>query len=174
MNKNFLLGKYWHPDHVMDALKKLKEAGIKVYDVYAPFPIHGIEPWLDIKRTRLTVAAFIYGCIGFATAVTMMSLIYGAVWPMNIGGKPSLAWPDFVPISFELTVLFAAHGMVLTFFIVAQYWPGKKAVLFDDRQTDDVFVLAIDKTKVGSSEEEVRKVLKDCGAFEVTDKEVNV
>ncbi|MDX1905552.1 MAG: DUF3341 domain-containing protein [Bacteroidia bacterium] len=171
MNRNLLLGKFWNPDHVLEALAQFKKDRVLVYDVFSPFPIHGIEPFLYIKRTRLTVASFIYGLIGGTTGVIMMSIIYGLVWPMNIGGKPALPFPDFAPIAFEMTVLFAAHGMVLTFFIVGNYWPGKKAVLMDDRQTDDVFVVAIDKNKI-SDEAAIRKVLVEHGAFEITEKEV--
>ena len=171
MNQQFLIGKFWSPDHVMDALKQFKKDDVLVYDVYSPFPIHGIEPYLNIKRTRLTVASFIYGLLGLLSAIALMGGIYGLLWPMNIGGKPSLAWPDFVPIAFELTILFAAHGMVLTFFIVARYWPGKKAVLMDDRQTDDIFVVAIDKNKV-SDEAAIRQVFAANGAYEITEKEI--
>ena len=171
MKKNFLLGKYWDPDATLKGLKKLQDSGVLVYDVFSPFPIHGIEPYLNIKRTRLTVASFIYGCMGALTGVMLIGIIYGVIWPMNIGGKPSLPWADFVPITFELTILFAAHGMVLTFLIVGKYWPGKKAVLMDDRQTDDVIVIAIDKQKVGN-EAEVRKMFSETGAFEISEKEV--
>ncbi|MDW3650362.1 MAG: DUF3341 domain-containing protein [Bacteroidia bacterium] len=172
MKKDFLLGKYWNPDALLEGLAALQKKGQLIYDVYTPFPVHGIEPYLGIKRTRLSVASFIYGCMGAMTALTMMGLIYGVLWPMNIGGKPSLAYPDAVPITFELTVLFAAHGMVLTFFIVGRYWPGKKAVLMDDRQTDDVFVVAIDKKKL-DDEAAVRQIFADTGAYEITEKEVD-
>lgn len=171
MKKNFLLGKYWDPDATLDGLKRLQDSGVLVHDVFSPFPIHGIEPYLNIKRTRLTVASFIYGCMGALTGISLIGIVYGFLWPMNIGGKPSVPWLDMVPITFELTVLFAAHGMVITFLIVGKYWPGKKAVLMDDRQTDDVFVVAIDKTKV-EDEDEVRKVFAETGAFEITEKEV--
>ncbi len=170
MEKSFLLGKFWDPNKTMEAMKRFKENDTLVYDVYSPFPIHGIDPYLNIKRTRLTVAAFIYGCIGFVTAVAMMSFLYGVVWPMNIGGKPALAFPAFVPITFETTVLFAAHGMVITFFIIGRYWPGKKAKLMDDRQTDDVIVVAIDRDKI-EDEDAVRAVFEETGAYEVSTKD---
>ena len=173
MERNFLIGKYWNPDATLEGLKRLQEKGVNVYDVFSPFPIHGIEPYLNIKRTRLTVAAFIYGFLGFANALLLMGVVYGVIWPMNIGGKPALAFPDFVPITFELTVLFAAHGMVITFFIVARHWPGRKPRIFDDRQTDDVFIVAIDKEKA-EDEAGIRSIFADTGAYEVTEKEVNV
>lgn len=170
MRREFLLGKYWHPDHVMEALGRLKEKNISVFDVYAPFPLHGIEPYLNIKRTRLTIASFIYGLLGGSLAFLCMILIFGEFWPMNIGGKPSIAVPSFAPITFEMTVFFAAHGIFFTFLIVGQYWPGKKAKLMDDRQTDDVFVIAIDKNKI-SDFDTVSSIFEETGAFEITEKE---
>ena len=71
-----------------------------------------------------------------------------------------------MPISFELTVLFAAHGMVITFFIIGRYYPGKKAELLDDRQTDDVFVVAIDGDQV-VQHEKIMDIFKEHGAFDV-------
>lgn len=171
--KTYLLGKFWNPDHVFEALEKLRDKGIKARDVFSPFPLHEVEPLLDIKRTRLSVASFVYGALGALTAITMISLIYGVIWPMNIGGKPPLPYPDYVPITFELTVLFAAHGTILTFFVVSEYWPGKREKLMDIRQTDDVFVIAIDKSTVpANSEAEVNKIFTEAGAFEVGEKEV--
>ena len=170
MKRNLLIGKYWDPEAVLEGLDKLTSQGVRIFDVFSPFPIHGVDPYLGSKRTRLTVAAFIYGCMGFLTAVTMMSLIYGVVWPMNIGGKPALAFPSFVPITFELTVLFAAHGMVITFFIVGSYWPGKRARLLDIRQTDDVFIIAIDKSKV-TDEAAVKAVFEQTGAYDISETE---
>jgi len=168
--KTFLVGKFWNPDHTLEALKKMKAEGVRIYDVYSPFPLHGIEPYLDIKRSRLTTAAFIYGLTGFFAGIAMMFFMFGIDWPMNIGGKPSVPWIDFVPITFELTVLFAAHGIVITFFIVAQYWPGKKAKLFDINQTDDVFVVVIDKDEL-DDEQDVREIMNENGAFEIIEKE---
>lgn len=170
MKRNLLIGKYWDPEAVLEGLDKLTSQGVRIFDVFSPFPIHGVDPYLGSKRTRLTVAAFIYGCMGFLTAVTMMSLLYGVVWPMNIGGKPALAFPSFVPITFELTVLFAAHGMVITFFIVGSYWPGKRARLLDIRQTDDVFIIAIDKSKV-TDEAAVKAVFEQTGAYDISETE---
>ena len=151
--------------------KALVAKGVHIKDVFSPFPIHGIDPIIGVPPTRLHIAGFIYGCVGFCLALFMFWFTLIMDWPMNIGGKPALALPSFVPISFELTVLFAAHGMVITFFIVTQYYPGKKAVLFDERQTDDVFVVVFEKDKI-ANEAEVREVLTSTGAFEVEEKTI--
>lgn len=171
--KTYLLGKFWHPDHVTDALTKLREIGVKAQDVFSPFPIHEIEPLLDIKRTRLLVASFIYGMIGMLSAVILISILYGVVWPVDIGGKPHLPLPDYVPIAFEATVFFAAHGVIITFFIVSGFFPGRKAILMDDRQTDDVFVIAINEHEIAAAQtDEVKSIMTGSGAYEITTKSV--
>lgn len=170
MTQSFLIGKFWNPEHVTDALKQLKEEKVHIHDVYSPFPLHGVEPYLNVKRSRLTTAAFVYGVMGFFSAIVMFLYINGYDWPINVGGKPNLGWLSFVPITFELTVLFASHGMVITFFIIANYWPGKQARLFDIRQTDDVIVIAIDKSKVENAEQ-IKAIMKNHGAFEVSEAE---
>lgn len=178
MASNFLVAKFWNPDTLMGALAELKAKGIPVYDCYTPFPVHGIEANMDIKRTRIAIAGFIYGLLGLTAALLLMAGMSSNFWqldwfgmdilswPVNIGGKPALAWVDFVPIGFELTVLFAAHGMVITFFIIGKYYPGKEAKLFDLRQTDDVFVVAIDADRV-VKHDEIKQILTENGAFEV-------
>lgn len=181
MKSNLIVAKFWNPDTMMEALADIHHKGVPVYDCYTPFPVHGIEAYMNIKRTRLTIASFIYGCLGLGAALFLMAGAYGQwlyfdwwgldiiSWPMDIGGKPALAWVDFVPIAFELTVLFAAHGMVLTFLVVAKYYPGKEAKLLDDRQTDNVFVVAIDGDKIkAEKEEELMGVLREHGAFDVS------
>ena len=102
-------------DDVLDAVKDLRANGFSVSEVYSPFPIHGLDEALGLKRTRLSTAAFFYGLIGlsFASWLTYYTMI--ADWPQNIGGKPNAYWfinmPSFVPIMFELTVFVAAHLM---------------------------------------------------------------
>jgi hypothetical protein len=175
----FIVGKFWSPDTLMEALADLQHKGIPIHDCYTPFPVHGIEQYMGIKRTRLSIAAFIFGLLGLTCALLLMGGVNSNLfqldwwgldlksWPIMIGGKPPLAWLSFVPISFELTVLFAAHGMVITFFIIGKYYPGKKAKLFDLRQTDDVFVIAINEEQV-LHHDEIKQILAENGAFDVS------
>ena len=109
-------------DHVLlEGAKKLVAKGVKVEEVFSPFPIHGLDPVIGIKNTRLGILAFIYGLTGLTLATVGMYYFMILDWPMNIGGKPSFSYLQnmlaFVPISFEFTVLMAAHGMALTYFL---------------------------------------------------------
>ena len=92
---------------------------------------------------------------------------------MDIGGKPFFQGPALVPVTFELTVLFAAFGMVFTFLFVNKLFPWKTPVLFDQRITDDVFVLAIDQKQLKGNPTSAREILLHSGAYEVAEQEVN-
>ena len=165
-------------DHVLlDGAKKLVAKGVKVSEVFSPFPIHGIDPVIGVKNTRLGIMAFLYGLTGLTLATIGMRFFMIVDWPMNIGGKPSFSYLEnmlaFVPISFEFTVLCAAHGMVLTYLLKNKTLPGMPAQNPDPRTTDDRFVMEI-RTNENSqfSAEELEAMLKNTGIVELDQKEI--
>jgi hypothetical protein len=168
--KNFVLGIYDDEDVLLKAVTEVRDGGVKIHEVYSPFPVHGLEHALGYKRTRLPIAAFMFGFLGLSLAVTMQTWMLGVDWPMIIGGKNHVALPPFVPVSFELTVLLAALGMVATFMIVSNLKPYGKPRMFDVRSTDDKHVMAVDLDKNNLSKDEISKVLNASGASEVNDK----
>lgn len=164
----FIAGIFNDPELICRAADGINKAGMKVYDCYTPFVVHGLDSLLGIKRTKLSIAAFIYGCTGFLLAVLMQSYMYYLDWPINIGGKPlTPVLPTFVPVCFEMTVLFTALGTIMTFWIKSKMFHGVKPDLFDPRQTSDLFVLAMDAEKYQGKSEEIMKILKANGAIEV-------
>lgn len=163
--KKFAVAAYDNEDVLFPAVHSLRNSGYKLHDVYTPFPVHGLDVALGQKETDLHIAGFIFGLTGTATALGFMSWIFTKDWPINFGGKPHLSIPAFIPIVFELTVLFAAVGMVLTFCYICQLMPGVKKHVFHPRQTDDLFIAAIELTE-GTSEQEVIDYLKTTGAVE--------
>ncbi len=165
-NTKFILGLFDDPDDMMHGIDILKKNSIPIYDIYTPMPIHGIEAKLGIKDSRLGYAAFMFGCLGGTTIFAMAYYMLVHDWPMNIGGKPAFAIPNFVPITFEWTVLFTAFGMVGTFFYATHLFPGRTARVMDLRATDDRFVIAID-AKGNIPHNEITNLLKEAGAVEV-------
>jgi hypothetical protein len=119
-----------------------------------------------MRETALHTAGFIYGLIGTTTAVTGMGWVFTQDWPMNIGGKPNFALPAFIPIIFELTVLFSAVGMVLTFCYLCQLAPFVKKHHFHPRATDDLFVMVIECTSK-TNVEDLKGFVQNAGAIEV-------
>ncbi len=155
-------------DVLLKAVKDLKSSNYDIEEVFTPFPVHGLEKAAGLKNTRIAIASFIYGVIGFSFAVWMMNYMMIMDWPQNIGGKPSFSFhenmPSFVPIMFELTVFFAAHLMVITFYMRSKLWPFKMAENPDVRTTDDHFMIEVG---AGDNVEKLQKFLKNSGAKEI-------
>lgn len=164
--KKFIVGCFDDEAVLFPAVKKVRTAGYKIHDVYTPFPVHGLDKALGMRETSLHTAGFIFGILGTTTALGCMSWIFTKDWPLNIGGKPHLPLPAFIPITFELTVLFSAVGMVLTFCYLCQLAPFVKKHHFHPRATDDLFVMAVECTSK-TNEEEARAFLTANGASEV-------
>ncbi len=170
-DKNFVLGIYDDEDVLLKAISKVRGAGLKIHEVYSPFPVHGIDDVLGYKRSRLSVVAFLFGLLGTSLALTMQIGMLGIDWPMIIGGKDHIAIPDFIPVTFELTVLLASFGMVGTFMIISNLKPWAKPRIFDLRITDDKHVVAVDLAKNDLSEEQIKGLFSESGASEVNNKD---
>ena len=121
--KKFIVGIFEDEDILLNAITTVRDKGINIYEVYSPFPVHGIENKLGYKRSRLSIAAFCFGFLGTCLALTMMIGMMTYDWPMIIGGKDFLPFPVFIPVTFEITVLLSAFGMVGTFFVVSDLKP---------------------------------------------------
>lgn len=161
---------YNDDDILMHAVKKVRAERYHIEEVYTPFPVHGLDKVMGLAPTRIAITAFLYGLVGLSVATLMMNFIMIEDWPQNIGGKPSFSYianmPSFVPIMFELTVFFAAHLMVITFYMRSKLWPFKKAENPDVRTTDDHFLMAVD---TGHHDiEKLSAFLKDTGAIEIS------
>lgn len=162
---------------LLDAAKELVAKGVRVNDVYSPFPIHGIDPVIGVKKTRLAIVAFIFGLTGLILAVVGMRYFMIIDWPMNIGGKPNNTLMEnmlaFVPISFEFTVLCAAHGMSLTYLIRNKTLPGMPATNPDPRTTNDRFSMKVLHSENSQfSNEDIEGMLKESGLIELNQKDI--
>jgi len=167
---DFLVGIFDDEDILLKGIKTVRDKGVKIHEVYSPFPVHGIEDALGYKRSRLSIVAFMFGLLGTSLALTMQIGMMTIDWPMIIGGKDYLPFPAFIPVTFELTVLLASFGMVGTFFVISNLKPWGRAKLFDIRITDDKHVMAVELEKNKLSEADIKKILVESGASEVNKK----
>jgi hypothetical protein len=171
VNKNFIVGVFDNEQLVMDAVRKVRGGGVKIHEVFTPFPVHGLDEVLGYKRSRLPIAAFFFGLTGTSLALTMQIWMLGFDWPMIIGGKNFASLAAFIPVTFELTVLLSALGMVATFMIVSDMKPYRWPRQFDVRSTDDKHVMAIDLAiNARFSKGDLSSLLKNAGASEVNEK----
>ena len=159
---------YDDDDVLMQAVKRVKAKKLHIEEVYCPFPVHGLDKAMGLEPTRIAITSFMYGCLGLIVAIVMMNYIMIQDWPQDIGGKPSFSYienmPAFVPVMFEMTVFFAAHLMVITFYMRSKLWPFKNAENPDPRTTDAHFVMELE---VHDNEAELKELLLDSGAVEL-------
>lgn len=166
-DKKYIVGIYDDERVVLDAVGKVRAAGVKIHEVFTPFPVHGLDHVLGYDRPRMGIPAFLFGITGTTCALLLTFWTMGIDWPMNIGGKNFFPFPTNIPIVFELTVLLAAFGMGFTFFIIEGLGPSNKPIIFDTRATDDKFAMAIEMGKNTASEDAISTILKESGAIEV-------
>lgn len=156
---------------LIEAVRQARAAHLDIYDVYTPFPVHGLDPVLGLSESRLHIGGFVYGACGTLLAFGFMTWVFTRDWPIIFGGKPYFSAPAFIPITFELTVLFSAIGMVLSFYLICGLGPGAKEVNIDDRITDDKFCLAFSSQGIGQTHrDQFSEFFRSTGASEVSAK----
>ncbi len=167
---------YEDPELLKGAARKLVTAGVKVRDVFSPFPVHGIDPIIGLKRTRLGIVSFMFGSLGLSLALlgTYYMMIYD--WPMDIGGKPNENFYQniaaFVPVLFEFTVLCAAHGMAITYLIRNKTLPGMPGRNPDPRSTNDKFIIELrTEDNHGHDADAITGMLRETPVFEINERQ---
>ena len=172
MPKSLLVATFDDPEALLSAVPPIRAARLKIVDVYAPYPIHGLDEAMGIRRTRLPFVTLFVGVCGLAFALCFQ--FYGAVldWPLDVGGKPDNSTLAFVPICFELTVLTSALLTVAALFLRARLYPGQREQLLSPGITDNEFVLAIRRPEADTARHLARSVLSTRGAIHIDEREV--
>ena len=166
-NRNkLLLGVYDDEDSLVAAATELGKEGVKIHEIYTPYPVHNLDRVIGVKRTNLTVVAFLCGMTGLSLACLMIWYMYLYDWPMDIGNKPVRFTPSWIPIMFESTVLCTAYGMGFFFFFRSRMFFGLKPELLDLRQTNDLSIICIE-TSDEIDESKVYDIMRKNGATEL-------
>ena len=170
-HKTVLFGLFNDEEDLKRACKKAMAQHLNIGDVYSPFPVHGLDPILDLKESRLHYLGFVYGATGTTLAFGLMSWIFTRDWPIIFGGKPFWSVPAFIPMTFESTVMLSAVGMTFTFYTICGMWPGMQPKILHDRITDDKFCISFDVTNSDGAEmDKLRGFLSGVGASEIQTK----
>ncbi|MCS7206029.1 MAG: DUF3341 domain-containing protein [Leptospiraceae bacterium] len=171
------------PERLLKAAKAVRERGYDQFDCFSPFPIHGLEYAMGYQRSKLPYVTFFGGLTGFILAVFVQTISHENIipytftraidaypnlnsYPLNYGGKPTFSWPAMIPISFELTVLFAGLSTVITLMILSRM-PKPSRIPLDERITDDKFVLWISGSSKNYNEDQIRALFQELGAEEI-------
>ncbi len=158
--KTYVSGYFNDDKDLIVAIKALQARDVVIADVRTPFPVHGLDTVLQLRRSRLPKAGFVAGAIGLCVGFGFQAWVFTVGWPLNFGGKPYLSVPSFIPVTFEVTVLFAALALVFGFLIRSGLGPGAPTEIFDEEVTNDRFqiLLAANATKKESSQQLLQEV----------------
>jgi len=151
-----ILASYEYLDSTVDAIENLRKAGFKELKAYAPYPEHHIEHALGYGESPVRVWTLVGALTGCASGFAFTTFT-SVDWPMVVGGKPIVSIPAFIPIVFEMTVLFGALSTVIGLFVLSRLPNVKPAVVYDPEFTAGrygVYVEA-DPTRL----EEARKIM---------------
>jgi len=143
MSRRLLINYFAHERDILSATRTAREQGYEIVDVYTPYAVHGMDEAVGQKPTRLPWICFLLGLCGAAAKLWYQIWTSATSWPVNVGGKPLRSVPAFVPVTFEMMVLFAGVGTVLTFFFLSRFRPGKKPSVLYDKTTNDTFALVL-------------------------------
>lgn len=174
MPKKYLLAIFEHENPLLSAARAARENGFLIHDAYTPYAVHGLDDAMGERRSRLPWATFFAGLTGLSIAIGFQIWSSAYSWPLDVGGKPFISLPAFIPISFELTVLVGGLGTALALFLRCRLFPGATKPLPEARITDDHFVLAFDTSQAGFNKDKAERLLKEKGAILVRESEGNL
>ena len=164
-----VLGQFSLPDEALVAAAKVRDKGYTHFDVLTPFPVHGMDEAMGLGRSWVPWVTAGLAFLGILSAQAMMNFIMVIDWPMNFGGKPAFAWPAFVPITFELMVLFSAVGSAITAVIAGKVdtIPQPPPMAIETGASKDKFVVWISATDPRFDPKEAQSFVESLGAHGV-------
>jgi Protein of unknown function (DUF3341) len=165
--REFLVATFTEERSLLQGVREIRARGFRIYDVYAPYPVHGLDAAMGLRRSRLPLITLAAGLMGLLSAAVLQFYTTVYDWPMNVGGKPNNSTLAFVPISFELTILFGGLATVAAFFLRCRLFPGARPLRFQEGTTDDTFALVLRRREPDFDATEAGQVLQSCGARNV-------
>lgn len=166
----FFVGTFEREEDILAATRASRESGLKIVDVYTPYAVHGMDKAMQLGHSRLPVVCFLLGLFGAAAKVWFEFWTTGSAWPINVGGKPWNSLPAFVPVTFEVMVLFAGVSTVIAFLLVCRLMPGKRPKLVDRAVTDNRFVLVLEETDAVFDPEKVQRLFAGFHALQTQER----
>ena len=172
MARRTMIGVFSREEDILTATDAARRDGLTILDVYTPYAVHGLDQAMALQPSRLPWVCFLLGLLGAVLKVWFEYWTTAVSWPINVGGKPWNSLPAFVPVTFEVMVLFAGVSTVFAFLLVAKLRPWRKAEVIHPRVTDDRFVLLLEQTDASFDVGRVRRLLERHHAVEVEERDL--
>lgn len=162
-----LVGVFESPAALLRTCEELREEGYRCFDAHTPFPIHGIDRAMGLRASKVPWVSLAGGVFGGLGAFALQVWTMGFDYPQNISGKPLIAFQAYVPVTFELTILFAAFGAFFGLWAVNAlprfFHPVMQHSVFE-RASDDRFLIAVEACDPQFDLERTRELLRTLGA----------
>lgn len=173
MSGIYKIGVFDEEKSLVSSIKSLQEKNLAIYDVFTPYPVHEVLHLLN-RKSKLPTAALIFGITGAISVLAFLYYTSVISWPIVYGGKPFNSFPSFIVITIVLTILIITITSLFTFSVRSKLFPGQEPVIFDERATDDKFIIVLDTELLGSeSTKEATGIMSRAGAVEILNKELN-
>jgi hypothetical protein len=158
---------FWEDEFkLLKAAEAFRDAGFKKFDTISPFPIHGMDDAMGLKRSKITYVCFAAGLFGCLFGLWFQSYVAYMDWPINVGGKPFLSWPAFIPVTFELTILFGGLASVAAMVLFCGL-PKLNPPILDPDLTSHKFALFVTKNDPSYNDEKIKKLFTELNASDV-------
>ena len=161
-----VLGHFYEPDAALEAAARVRDAGWTHFDFLTPFPVHGMDQAMGLKKSWIPYATGALAAFGILLAQGFENYVMVWDWPMNFGGKPFAAWPSFIPVTFEAMVFCSALGSALIAILAGkrETIPQPPPMLVDTGATLDRFALWISATDPKWNAAEAERFVRSLGA----------
>jgi Protein of unknown function (DUF3341) len=170
-----LMAEFDNPTSLVAAARRTQDAGYRAYDSFSPYPIHELFDAMQCEDRRVALFVLIGGIIGGLSAFGLQAWVSAVAYPLNVAGRPHISWPMFIPVTFELTILFASIAAVLSWIVLSglplPYHPVFNVARFAARASQTGFFLAIEATDPKFDRNGTLEFLKGLGAKEISEVE---
>src|SRR3989338_2981072 len=157
-------------NELLRAVKSVSKAGIQKFDVFTPYPLHGLDEHMKIRSSHIPWIALFFGLLGAGLGYALQWWTLGIDFPINIGGKPYVTWPAYIPVTFEMGVLICALATFVSIFVfcgLPKFSSPLETDEFAKASTDDEFLLYVESKDSKFNESELRKIFEACHGHEV-------
>lgn len=169
-----IVGEFDDADTLVEAAGKARGEGYRKVEAYSPFPVHGLAEALEVRDSMVFIITFLAGFGGFIVGCGLQAWTSSVDYPMNVGGRPYISWPSFVPVAYECTILAAAFGALIGM-LGLNGLPRPYHSIFNtpnfERASQDKFFLAIESVDRRFDPVNTADFLKSAGATVVSEVE---
>jgi Alternative complex III, ActD subunit len=170
--RDIVVGRFHEEPTVIEAVRAIRACGLRIADVYSPYPVHRLDDALGIERSRLPLVTLAGGACGLVAGLALELYTSVVDWPMNVGGKPDASLLAFVPIAFELTILGAGLATAAGLLLRSRLAPFRAATVIDRAATDDTFAVVVNCRDTALDRRLVEQMMLNYGAATVESRAV--